>query len=569
MSILFPDFCKENDFKPLSQTCMHDLGFDQLVKELTPKEVEQTLIMNVLSNVTSNKEVSQFRIDVFDDILTNRKMRETMLEILDKISFLKDYGSFRRETPEGAAPIWDLLHRLDEIRDYILCVESLYACLQDADIHSKGLIELKEKILSVYEDNAFGELKKDIESLKTTTDNLRSVTIGVNLNQRFEAESIGVVSINSKPFTKSNAIGGFLDKINRKDNIKDDCEWNKNLTYQPFTISGKGAGIIEGLSNTAMLMAFPILATGITHVPDKDSTSDVPRYMERITNHMLSLSTIKIKEVLNKYVSMTIIDITSLIPELLYYVKWAEYIEKKTAAGFVFSKACVVFNDSLTTKAEGIYNLKLLDAVHSMDEIVPNDFTFDREHYVYLLTGANRGGKTTITQAIGQLFVMAQGGIHVPGNSFEFQPVDNIFTHFPADEDKTLDLGRLGEECSRFSNLFRECTPESLLLLNETFSTTSFEEGYFIAYDSVRAILSKGVRTVYNTHMHKLARKIDEFNSSENEVKAASIIVESNDGNRSFKLKLSEPEGMSFAHDIAEKYGVTYDKLICPKSISL
>ena len=42
------------------------------------------------------------------------------------------------------------------------------------------------------------------------------------------------------------------------------------------------------------------------------------------------------------------------------------------------------------------------------------------------------------------------------------------------------------------------------MLLNETFSTTSFEEGYYIARDSVKALLAKGVRTIYNTHMHKL-----------------------------------------------------------------
>ena len=83
----------------------------------------------------------------------------------------------------------------------------------------------------------------------------------------------------------------------------------------------------------------------------------------------------------------------------------------------------------------GIYNLKL--AVFETEEsgnIVPNDLNFDRERRVYLLTGANRGGKTTITQAVGQLFVLAQGGIYIPGKAFTFSPVIGIYTHFPADE---------------------------------------------------------------------------------------------------------------------------------------
>ena len=118
-----------------------------------------------------------------------------------------------------------------------------------------------------------------------------------------------------------------------------------------------------------------------------------------------------------------------------------------------------------------------------------NDLEFDGEKRVYVLTGANRGGKTTITQAIGQLFLLAQSGISVPAEQFVFDPADLVLTHFPADEDKTLDLGRLGEECRRFRELYAQSTEKSLILLNETFSTTSFEEGYFIAVDAVKAIL--------------------------------------------------------------------------------
>jgi len=195
------------------------------------------------------------------------------------------------------------------------------------------------------------------------------------------------------------------------------------------------------------------------------------------------------------------------------------------------------------------------------DDIVDNDLDFDKEHSIYILTGANRGGKTTITQAVGLMFVLAQGGIYVPASEFIFKPADCIYTHFPADEDKTLDLGRLGEECVRFKDIYSECTENSLVLLNETFSTTSFEEGYYIARDSVRALLKKQVRAIYNTHMHKLAESVDEMNAESNGVKASSLIMKNENGKRSFKVEISAPEGSSYAKDIAEKYGVTYEML--------
>ena len=123
-----------------------------------------------------------------------------------------------------------------------------------------------------------------------------------------------------------------------------------------------------------------------------------------------------------------------------------------------------------------------------------------------------------------------------------------------------MDLGRLGEECIRFKEIFNETTPESLILMNETFSTTSFEEGYYIACDSIKALFTKGSRTIYNTHMHKLGSDAEEF-SKDCKFKASSLIVKSDGGKRSFKLAIAPPEGSSFAADIAKKYGVTYEML--------
>ena len=132
----------------------------------------------------------------------------------------------------------------------------------------------------------------------------------------------------------------------------------------------------------------------------------------------------------------------------------------------------------------------------------------------------------------------------------------------PADEDKTTNLGRLGEECVRFKEIFSRATSKSLLLLNETFSTTSFEEGFYIARDSVKALLTKGARTIYNTHMHKLGEDVDELTCESSGAGASSLVMRTEAGKRSFKVTLAPPEGSSYARDIAEKYGVTYDMLV-------
>ncbi len=564
VSIVFPNESYEH-CKVLSDIAIHDLGLDTICRSLSDKASEQRLIMSVMSRIVDDPAIIQFRLDVFEDIYNNPDFRERMLEILDKIDFLRDYGSFRRDNEETSST-WDLVHRLEEIGDYIGYVEALSKCLGDADLKSQGLNDLKAYIDGIYNENGFTELKKDIANLRASTANLRSVTVGINLNERFEAKDIGLISINSKEFSKSTILENFGNRIAKRDSINQDTDWDGSMRYQQFSIDGSKMNTLLGMAALKMRLENPIM---MALVPQGDLAKDVPSHMDKVTDHMLSQTVKKLKEVLNKYVGLSIMNITSLIPEFIYYVRWAEYISSNVKRGLSFCKARLTASQT-RMHAEGFYNLKLAGVIADSREIVVNDLDFDSSRNLYILTGANRGGKTTITQAVGLMYVLAQGGVFVPASAFEFSPVDCIFTHYPADEDKTLDYGRLGEECNRFRELFCQCTQDSLLLLNETFSTTSFEEGFFIATDAVRAILRKGTRCIYNTHMHKLASVIDDLNrENDGPTKAASLVVLSDGGERSFKVKVAPPQGMSYAHDIAQKYGVTYEMLMDDKANSI
>ena len=143
-----------------------------------------------------------------------------------------------------------------------------------------------------------------------------------------------------------------------------------------------------------------------------------------------------------------------------------------------------------------------------------------------------------------------------------YSPCDNIYTHFPADENDTVDLGRLGEESKRLSEIFESATKYSLLLLNESLATTNIEEGLYIAKDVVKAMRYLGVRSVFNTHMHDLARGLEEVNAStEGNSVIESMVTGVEGGKRSFKISIAPPQGLSYAKDIAEKYGVTFQNI--------
>ena len=564
-SIIFPDL-GNIEYKQMSETTFHDLGLDSFCKDLTKDINEQNMIKNIISNMTSDPRVAVYRQKVFADILRLPEMRERLMELFEKMEMIRKFSTSRIETDEKLG-FWHLMHRLDELDDYIMCVEEMRLCLEEQKIESEGLIRFRGYVDELYNEALFAEMKKDIAELKAKAHNIQSVTLGINVNDRFEAESMGLISVNTKPFRKSGIVSNFADAIASQDKIQEGNDWDGDMHYHQIdryhshSISAfiEKAGAYTAITGTPFIDG-RIRAT-VVSTPEGDGVSNSTFYLDKVMNKMLESLVKKLRSTLSKYADVAIVNISRLIPEFIYYIRFAEYIDKRRLSGFVYSEAHIIENGDISMDAKGLYNLRLSQNIENMDGIVCNDLVFDKEHSIYILTGANRGGKTTITQAVGLLFALAQGGIFVPATDFGFKPVDCIYTHFPADEDKTMDLGRLGEECVRFREIYSSCTSESLLLLNETFSTTSFEEGFYIARDSVRALVKKGVRTIYNTHMHKLAAEVDEFNSDGNEAGVASLIVKSDNGKRSFKVEVASPEGMSYAKDIAAKYGVTFDML--------
>lgn len=274
LSILFP-WQDRITYRALSEETLHDLGLDILCKQAGQTAQERRLIEQTLSNLTDTPEVANYRAAVFADLLNHRELREKLLEQLKRIDFLQEYGGMRNNFDEDLG-VWDLLHRLDEIRNYIRCVEILRECLSTTEIASEGLINLLHSLEEIYNEHSFSELKKDVDSLRATTDNLRSVTLGVNLNERFEALNIGLISINSKPFTKAGVIANLADAISRRDQIRQDNEWKENYHFSPAT--GEGAGAVhamERMGTMTMMTRNPLAMMTMASVPAGTAAQNV------------------------------------------------------------------------------------------------------------------------------------------------------------------------------------------------------------------------------------------------------------------------------------------------------
>ena len=113
----------------------------------------------------------------------------------------------------------------------------------------------------------------------------------------------------------------------------------------------------------------------------------------------------------------------------------------------------------------------------------------ERGESLGVLTGANRGGKSTFLRSVGSTQLMLQAGMFVPAIGFRANLCDGLFTHFKREEDPSMKSGKLDEELGRMGALVAQVKPSSMFLFNESFTATNEREGSEIATQIVTALL--------------------------------------------------------------------------------
>ena len=555
LSLFYPSGSKAV-YRTLTKEAQNDLSIDFICDALTKDAYEKNSIRQLLINITDDESVIKYRCDVFEDFLRFPKLREDLTALLEKLADLREIERFQKD--EEASSMWKLINRLREMDGYVDCITSIKTTLETLDIKSEGLINLRNSVQDIYSDSGFPELKKDINETLAKAQRMKSITLGVNFDDLLRPRTVGVISLNDKHFTDSGILKRFMKFANNESELHEGNDVSGFVTFHPSNPSTTKIGFGKVVSGAQQ----DVNQVFSSEVTGADPLSDA---LKNVVTDILRRTVNDIKSMLNKYININGYSFIALMPEIIFYIRFAELCDKIKAKGFPLCKAEVLNADDRDCYVSDIYNLKLAIKATQGEEIdiVTNEFVFDDTKRIYILTGPNRGGKTTITQAVGIAFLLAQNGIYVPASSMKFSPCDNIFTHFPADENDTVDLGRLGEESKRLSEIFNVASHRSLILLNESLATTNVAEGLYIAKDVVKAMRYLGVRSVFNTHMHDLARNLDEVNNNtRGDSIVESMVTGVENGRRSFKVFIAPPQGVSYAKDIAEKYGVTFNKIV-------
>ena len=239
--------------------------------------------------------------------------------------------------------------------------------------------------------------------------------------------------------------------------------------------------------------------------------------------------------------------------EVRFYLAWLDFIERVrrgTDLRFCYPE---VSKGSHAVDGRRVFDLALAASLLGAgSRVVANDVELQGGERIMLVSGPNQGGKTTFARAVGQLHHLARIGVPVPGERVRLPLVDRIFTHFERLE-RVEDLtSKLEDDLRRIHRILEQATSDSLLILNESFTSTTVDDQLFIGRRVMREIVERGSLCVIVTFLDELATVDPAI------VSMVGTVDPEDFARRTFEIVRRPPDGLAFALAIAEKHRLTY-----------
>ena len=148
--------------------------------------------------------------------------------------------------------------------------------------------------------------------------------------------------------------------------------------------------------------------------------------------------------------------------------------------------------------------IRLVEARHPLldpEACVPLSLELSLPDAGIAVTGPNTGGKTVCLKTVGLLTLMAQSGLHIPcGEGTLIALTDGVLCDIGDSQSISQSLSTFSGHMTNIIRILRECSRDSLVLLDELGSGTDPAEGSGLAAAILEELLRRGCFFMVTTH---------------------------------------------------------------------
>jgi len=396
--------------------------------------------------------------------------------------------------------------------------------LKTANLYSKIITQFSEDLL---------QINLTSEGLRTFRAYLDLYTVSnyfVSLKKKIEDLKSSLANVHYSLFIKDNRI--------RVQKYRDEADYSRDVedTFKKFSQYPVKDYTAEFMSNQRM-----------NHIEAAILDMVAKLYPETF---------LKLDIMSTTYVDFPDKGITTFDREIQFYLAYIEYTARFTSAGLPFCYPQISKKNKEIFCYEG-YDLALAqNLVSGGKPVVCNDFSLKGAERIIIVSGPNQGGKTTFARSFGQLHYLAATGLPVPGKKAKLYKYDALFTHFEKAEDMTNLQSKLENDLVRIYTILKKSTPDSIIIMNEIFSSTTLHDSISLGTKILEQISEKDGFCLWVTF-------IDELSAYNNKtVSMVSTIDPDNPGVRTYRIVRKPADGLAYALSIAEKYNLTYKQLM-------
>jgi len=515
---------------------VRDLSIDMVLNEIGFERAEREKIKLLFANLCTDEEVLQYRLDIMQDFLENDWILDNFKEFVKTMDFIRSCSKERFENVKG---IHVQTYFFEKASAYTALITGIRDCLKERNVNikSEGLKKLLDYVNRIAEENEFRTMTEEIKRITEEYENIPDVYLEISYYLGLKEISFNVEKSKKHTPFKEPLISQLLSN---------------------------GEAFLDNNDKKYMNIYYDARFSRLEEIIFERLEAKKPVVLDSLRNFY------------NKYSEQDFEDICNLKTEAEFYIKFTELIKRIERLGLKFCKPVIAKDQENNTKIDGLYDLTLAlqrikDGKYELyKEVVCNDLRFDKDGEIFVLTGPNKGGKTTYIRSVGIAQILFQAGCFVPASRAQMSIVDAIHTHFPEEEALGIDKGRLGKEAERISIIINSSTSKSLVLLNETFSSTREVDGYYLGRDVLKILMKLKCKGIYVTHFSELADDIDALNEEVPDgSKLAGLVAGIEDidnkglvGDRTYKIKRMKSVGLGYSRDIVLKHGLSSEQII-------